>query len=107
MWELKPDGTIEAAKWSPLETFGCSPAPLESVRGGDGQENAALFQRLLQNKLTEHDPVLTFTLLNAAALLYVSSKASSPKEGFQLAREAIRSGSAWKSLEAYRKVLIQ
>ena len=45
---------------------------------------------------------MDYVLLNAAALLYVSGKASSYREGVELARESIESGGAWAAFEGFR-----
>lgn len=45
---------------------------------------------------------MDYVLLNAAALLYVSGKASSYREGVEFARESIESGGAWAAFEGFR-----
>jgi anthranilate phosphoribosyltransferase len=50
---------------------------------------------------TASGPVLDFVLLNSAALLFVSGKAASLKDGVNLARQSISSGSALKELERF------
>lgn len=47
------------------------------------------------------DAIRDFVLLNAAALLKVSGKASSYQEGVELARKSIESGEAMRAFEAF------
>lgn len=66
--------------------------PLEDVRGGTAEENAAL----LRSVFAGDGPaaVRDFVVANAAAGLYVAGLASSLRQGADQAREAIESGDA-------------
>ncbi|PNS19869.1 Protein csx2 [Sphaceloma murrayae] len=107
------------------EDFGLSPQPLSLVAGGKSpKENAAILAKLLEGKLAEDDPVLTFVLMNTAALLAVSGICEAGKsnmgdgddgqvieergpgglrwkEGVRRARWCISSGAAKKEWEKY------
>jgi anthranilate phosphoribosyltransferase len=81
--------------------FGLVEHPLSSVRGGPAEKNAQIMNDLLDGKIQE-GPVLDFVLLNSAALLYISGKASSLPHGVTLARKSIFSGEARKQFDAFR-----
>ena len=99
VWELDASGSITEKRISPAD-FGLQSHSLDSVRGGDSAQNSKTMSQLLSGQL--QGPVLDFVLLNSAALLFVAGRASSLSEGVQLARESIRSGQAFKSLEAFK-----
>jgi anthranilate phosphoribosyltransferase len=71
----------------------------DDMLGGDGQENAQTLREILAGAIqgAKRDVVL----LNAAAGLYISDKASSVKEGVNLARNLIDNGKALEKLEQY------
>jgi anthranilate phosphoribosyltransferase len=71
----------------------------DDLLGGDGAENAQILREILAGNIqgAKRDVVL----LNAGAGLYVSDKASSIKEGVNLARDLIDSGKALGKLEQY------
>lgn len=87
----------------PTRDFGLEVHPLSQVKGGDCHENVVILKRLLDNELEENNPILDFVLLNAGALLVVSSIATDFKDGVAKARESIRSGNAKRVLESFRK----
>ncbi len=78
------------------EDFGIARAPLQSIQGGDAQENAGIIREILSDGGGTRKDVV---LLNAAAGLVVGGKASGMREGIELARESIRSGKAMSCLE--------
>lgn len=85
------------------ETFGLPSHKLSSVAGGKPSENAQYIIDLLSNKLDpDTSPIENFVVMNTAALLVVSGKASDEKEGVRLARESISSGKGLKALYGYR-----
>ncbi|OJJ57508.1 hypothetical protein ASPSYDRAFT_59025 [Aspergillus sydowii CBS 593.65] len=108
--------------------FGLPSYPLSEVYGGKmPKENAAKLMSILRNELSRDDPILSFVLMNVAALLVTSgiceSETSSMgpgddgqvitergpggcrwKEGVRRARWAIESGSALRSLENFIEV---
>ena len=70
--------------------------PLEALKGGDAQTNAAITRDVLGGRPGgPRDAVL----MNAAAALYVAGKALSLSEGVESARQAIDSGRALDVLE--------
>ncbi|SJL03961.1 related to Anthranilate phosphoribosyltransferase [Armillaria ostoyae] len=103
-WELK-DGVVTELTLHP-ELFGLDVHPLSTVAGGNPQENAETFKRLLNSGgIIPEDltPVLHFVQMNAAALLVVAGLASDFEEGAKMALESITSGNAWKALETFRE----
>ncbi|KAI6101939.1 glycosyl transferase [Pisolithus sp. B1] len=77
VWEIR-DGQITEAKLHP-ERFGLPVHPLTAVAGGTAAENAETFKTLLRSGLAEDY-----------------------KHGVRLALESMKSGAAWKALEAFR-----
>ncbi len=92
---LKADGSIETFKVTP-EEVGLARATLEDLRGGDASENATAITELLNGKAGAFRDIV---LLNAGAAIHVAGKASSLKEGVELATESIDSGKAKLALE--------
>ncbi len=68
---------------------------LKDILGGDAAENKNIILSLLKG---EKGPKRDIALLNAGAVIYVSGKASSIKEGIALAKESIDSGRALEKL---------
>lgn len=92
-------GEIKAYTVSP-EDFGVSPAPAESIRGGEAATNAAIVEGVLRG---EGGPRRDVVLMNAAAAIVAGSAAGSLKEGIRLAQESIDSGAALKKLNELRE----
>ncbi|MBA7695390.1 Anthranilate phosphoribosyltransferase [subsurface metagenome] len=92
--ELK-DGRIKSYSISP-EDFGLSRASLDSLRGGNAGENAALLRRILAGV---PGPRRDVVLMNAAAVLLAGEKARTLQEGISLAKGIIDSGHALAKLE--------
>jgi anthranilate phosphoribosyltransferase len=89
------DGEVRTYYVTP-EDFGIKRAPISTIQGGNAQENAIIIREILSNcGGTRQDVVL----LNAAAGLVVGGKAGSLRDGIQMARESIRSGSALSCLD--------
>jgi anthranilate phosphoribosyltransferase len=76
--------------------FGLSTGRREDLRGGDAKENAEILTTVLKGQKGSCRDIV---LLNAAAGLTASGKASDFREGIKLAEESIDSGSARKKLE--------
>jgi anthranilate phosphoribosyltransferase len=91
------DGRVSERLVSP-DDFGITRTPLTALAGGDAGENAAAITRILEG--APH-PAAEAILLNAAAALVVA-RGSLPREAAAEAREAIRSGRAFATLEAWR-----
>jgi anthranilate phosphoribosyltransferase len=89
------DGGLRTYTIAP-EDFGLQRAPLDAIRGGDAQQNSAMILEILRGV---RGPRRDIVLLNAAAALVASSRASDFTEGVRLAAEAIDSGAALARLE--------
>jgi anthranilate phosphoribosyltransferase len=81
------------------EDAGLHRAALETAVGGDAEENAERLRLLLAGAGTRAEQDIV--ALNAGALLMTAGKASSLREGFGQARDALLSGEAGKALSAY------
>lgn len=107
-WQLDESGKITHFTLHP-EMFGLSTHPLSDVSGGDADENAQIFKRILDpetrgdNISEELIPILDFILINAGALLVVANIAKDWKEGACLARDSVMSGKAWDALVQFRE----
>jgi anthranilate phosphoribosyltransferase len=80
------------------EDFGCGRLPLSVLAGGDARANAASLEAIVRG---DGHPATGAVLLNAAAALVVVD-AMAPRDAFERAREAIASGRARATLEAWR-----
>lgn len=89
------DGAVKDYFIHPRD-FGFSPGKPEDLRGGDAKENASITVEVLKGMKGARREIV---LLNAAAGLVASGRASDFKEGIRLAEESIDSGSALKKLE--------
>jgi len=78
------------------EDLGIQRQPLEAVRGGDTQMNAAIARAVLGGA---SGPRADIVAANAGAALYVAGAAPTIREGVALARQAIVSGKAMQKLE--------
>lgn len=94
---LVADGNVEERELRPSD-FGLAGSSLESVAGGDAEQNAGDILAIMDG----HDgPKTDFVLMNAAASLYVAGKCTDFASGADLAREAIASGRAREVLDHY------
>ncbi|WVQ95670.1 anthranilate phosphoribosyltransferase [Kwoniella sp. CBS 9459] len=113
-WWLE-NGEIKKGTIHPTEDFGLATHPLSSVRGATPDLNALTFEAIMSNSAPPShlsapaspdspsmQAILDYVLLNAAALLHVSGKATSWKDGVRIAREAIESGGALAAFEGFR-----
>jgi anthranilate phosphoribosyltransferase len=89
-------GTVKRYTVTP-EDFGMSRNPIETLRGGDAQENAALIREVLEGR---PGPRRDIAVINAAAALVTAGIAANFQDGVQLASTAISSGLAQKKLAA-------
>ena len=96
--ELK-NGSVKTYDINP-EDFGFGISPLNSILGGDAQENAGIAVEILKGA---KGPKRDVVLLNAGSAIYVSGKVPSLKEGIEAARKSIDSGAAMKKLEALKE----
>lgn len=80
-----------------IATLGLTPAPVSALRGGTPEENASILRNLLHGKQSAYFDAV---LLNAGLALFANGKATSVKDGVELARESILSGKALEKLDA-------
>ncbi|BAT52806.1 anthranilate phosphoribosyltransferase [Nostoc sp. NIES-3756] len=92
------DGELQLTTINPQEV-GVSPAPIGALRGGDVQENAQILKDVLQGKGTQaqQDAVA----LNASLALQVAGAVPllDHAQGVSVAKDILKTGSAWKKLE--------
>ena len=91
-------GSFETLNISPEEA-GLERQPLDGLKGGAPEENAARLKALLQGKgrAIEADAVA----LNVGALLLTAGLAPSLREAVDTAKDTIASGSAYQRLQAF------
>ena len=96
VWELQGD---QVREWTVrVSDTGLPYTPVEAVRGGDKEQNAATMRRLFQG---EQGPVRDMVLLNSAGVLLVGDLVATIREGVQLAAEIIDSGAALDKLDRF------
>ena len=96
VWELQGD---QVREWTVrVSDTGLPYTPVEAVRGGDKEQNAATMRRLFQG---EPGPVRDMVLLNSAGVLLVGDLVATIREGVQLAAEIIDSGAALDKLDRF------
>jgi anthranilate phosphoribosyltransferase len=95
------DGAVRSYTVVP-EDFGLRRAPLESILGGDANQNAQIIHKVLGRSLLyrEHGPHRDIVRANAAAALVASGRATDWLNGVRLATESIDSGAARERLDA-------
>ena len=79
--------------------FGVAPSPLDAIRGGGPDENAAIVREVLAGGTGPHRDAV---LINAAAAIAAAGRAADLADGYGRAAAAIDSGSALRKLEALR-----
>jgi anthranilate phosphoribosyltransferase len=89
------EGKVRRFKITP-EDFALKRAPIESLRGGTPQENAASISRILQG---EKGPRRDIVVANAAAALVVTAVAHGFRSAAELAARTIDSGAALHKLQ--------
>jgi anthranilate phosphoribosyltransferase len=100
--ELK-DGMVKSYQFDPAD-LGFKRRKLEELRGGNTVENAKILLSVLKGD--EREAKRDISVLNAAAALVVSGKASDLKEGVALAEESIDTGSALNKLNSLTKFTV-
>ena len=88
---------IERYTVSPADC-GLSEAPPDAVGGGTPDENAATTRAILAGA---DGPPRDLALLNAGAAIYAGGRADSIADGVKVAAEAVDSGAAQRTLDAY------
>ena len=84
------------------EEFGMSKTPLDGLRGGTAEENAAVICSVLSGERT--DSARDLVLVNAAASLYVTGQAENLQAATRKAAEVLSGDLAMMKLEAYRRL---
>ena len=92
--EIRPDG-ITVRDIDAGEELGLHHSA-ESIRGGDTAENVAAVQAFLE---ASAGPVFDVACANAALALVVAGRATTLREGFDLAGASVRDGRAARALE--------
>lgn len=92
------NGKVRKFRVTP-EEFGVKRAPVEAVRGGTAEENAALIRRILES---QDGPRRDIVVINAAAALVAAGAAKNFRDAACLARSAIESGAASKKLASLK-----
>jgi anthranilate synthase/phosphoribosyltransferase len=77
--------------------FGITDADESELSGGNGAENAALGREILEGR--GRKTIRYAVALNTAAVLYISGKVRTLKEGYDTALDALDSGKALSKLE--------
>ena len=94
VWEVR-GGEVE--EWTlHVEDTGLPETPIEAIRGGTKEENAATMRRVFQR---EQGPVRDMVLLNSAGVLMVGDKAESIRKGVEMSAGIIDSGAALAKLD--------
>ncbi len=94
VWEVR-GGQVE--EWTlRVEDTGLPETPIEAIRGGSKEENAATMRRLFQG---EQGPVRDMVLLNSAGVLMVGDKAETIRQGVAMSAGIIDSGAAIAKLD--------
>jgi anthranilate phosphoribosyltransferase len=91
---LLKDGVLEKIKLHP-EEVGLPSVPVTAIKGGDAKQNGDI---LLQVLKAEKGAYRDTVLLNAGLAIFTSGKATSIKDGIEMAKESIDSGSAYEKL---------
>ena len=91
------DGKVTEFTISP-EDAGLSRAPVEEIKGGDCEYNAAALLGVLNGEKNAYRDIV---LLNTAAALIVGGKASDLKDGVKIAADVIDSGKAKQKLDEW------
>lgn len=90
------DGKVETFEVTP-EDAGLARAPLDAVRGGDPEHNAAALRDVLDGA---SGPYRDIVLLNAGAALVVAGRVADIRAGAEMAADSIDSGKAKAKLDA-------
>ena len=94
VWEVR-GGEVE--EWTlHVEDTGLPKTPIEAIRGGTKEENAATMRRVFQG---EQGAVRDMVLLNSAGVLMVGDKAESIRKGVEMSAGIIDSGAAFAKLD--------
>lgn len=93
------DGEFKSYRICP-EDFGLKRCQKEDIVGGDPKMNAQITLDILDGK---QSPCFDAVVMNAGAGIYIGGKASSLKEGMEIAKDILLSGQAKAKLEEFIK----
>ena len=93
---LLRDGEVREFVIDPIE-YGIKRVPIKAIIGGDSKENAQILYNIFDSKAT--DAQRDIVLINAASALMVDGKARDIQDGLEMAREALRKGTAKEKLK--------
>jgi anthranilate phosphoribosyltransferase len=96
--DLGEDGEVRERVVTP-EDFGIPRMERAAIAGGEAASNARALEAILQGRA---HPARDAVVLNAAATLVIAT-AAEPQEAAERARAAIDGGSAWATLEGWRR----
>jgi anthranilate phosphoribosyltransferase len=96
------NGQVTEEAIAPQE-LGLTHAPIESLKGGNVQENAEILRLVLQGKGTQAQT--DCVALNSGLALRIGGAANTWAEGVKLASEILKNGTAWDKAEALVKFL--
>lgn len=109
------NGKITPGEIHPERDFGLPLHPLSTVKGGTPEDNAQTFNAILDNTgppphlanntaedAPSLDAIRDYVLINAAALLHISGRAPTWRDGVALARESLESGGARAAFDGFR-----
>jgi anthranilate phosphoribosyltransferase len=91
---------VVAWEWT-ADDFGLPPCPLGGLLADDAAASARVIEGVLRGA---EGPASCVVLANAAAGLLAAERATSPRAGVAMAREAVRAGRALQVLEKLRKL---
>ena len=94
------DGKVENFQIEP-EDFGIWRSDIDSIRGGNKEENAAITLSVLHGEKGSKRDII---LMNSAVALIAAGKSTDFKTAFSMAAASIDSGMALKKLEEVKKV---
>ena len=101
VYQIDEDGKESEYVINPSK-FGITDADENELYGGNGAENAELAMEVLKGG--GRRTIKYAVGLNAGAVLYLSGKVKTLKEGYDLALDSIASGKALKKLEEIQNV---
>lgn len=90
------DGKVHSYQISPAD-FGVEEYAADQLRGGDADANAAILRSIVMGRATPAQTAVA--LVNAAAVVWIGGAANSLLQGMELARTAVASGAAMRSLQ--------
>ena len=100
IWDVNQDRVSPPYEVSPLD-FGFNKASIAEIKGGTPEDNAKMLRRILSG---EKGAKRNIVVMNAAAVLAASNRASDFKEGACIAEEVIDKGKAQTKLEELIKI---